>query len=191
MRQYNLGPNGAITTSLNLLCSQINILIEKVEQISKEKNRVILVDTPGQIEVFTWSASGQIILGSLRSVLPTSILFVSDGVRCSEPNTFMTNMLFCCSVLLRFRVPLIVLISKADLLKERSQIEWMKDYQKLLNSLQSGNQSLRSNFSKSLCLALDKFYQTTKALYVSALTQEGLTEIDSLLPSLEKQFQEF
>ncbi len=29
------------------MCSKINILIDKVEEISKENNRVILIDTPG------------------------------------------------------------------------------------------------------------------------------------------------
>ena len=34
MKQYELGPNGAITTCLNLMCSKINILTEKIQEIS-------------------------------------------------------------------------------------------------------------------------------------------------------------
>ena len=36
-------------------------LLEQNEQ----KSKYILIDTPGQIEVFTWSASGQIITETL------------------------------------------------------------------------------------------------------------------------------
>jgi len=42
-----------------------------VEQ-NEAKTEYILIDTPGQIEVFTWSASGQIITEALvRSPLVT------------------------------------------------------------------------------------------------------------------------
>jgi hypothetical protein len=60
----------------------------------------ILVDTPGQIEAFTWSASGAIMSESLASAFPTVLCFVVDTVRCaSSPNTFMSNMLYACSML--------------------------------------------------------------------------------------------
>jgi len=57
MKTYELGPNGAIMTSLNLFASQMGKTIEEIEAKKLEK-QWILVDTPGQIEVFTWSASG-------------------------------------------------------------------------------------------------------------------------------------
>ena len=66
----------------------------------------------------------------------------------------------------------------------------MKDYQSFLDSLSENSQSMRSDFSKSLCLALDKFYDQISAIYVSSLTTEGLDEIDSFLPNLEIQFEE-
>ena len=54
----------------------------------------ILVDTPGQIESFSWSASGQIFSEALASSFPTVLAFVVDTPRCAtSPNTFMSNML--------------------------------------------------------------------------------------------------
>lgn len=53
----------------------------------------ILVDTPGQIEVFTWSASGAIITQAFAMDMPTVLLFVIDTPRCAAPQTFMSNML--------------------------------------------------------------------------------------------------
>jgi hypothetical protein len=35
-----------------------------------------MVDTPGQIEIFTWSASGAIVTESFASTFPTCVLFV-------------------------------------------------------------------------------------------------------------------
>ena len=61
MKQYNLGPNGGILTSLNLFATKIDQvlgLLEKrtaapsAEERERGKKRVskVLVDTPGQIE---------------------------------------------------------------------------------------------------------------------------------------------
>lgn len=62
--RYSLGPNGAIVTSLNLFSTKFDQIINLIEKRSKECKYAIF-DTPGQIEVFTWSASGSIITESL------------------------------------------------------------------------------------------------------------------------------
>jgi hypothetical protein len=58
--------------------------------------RFIVADTPGQIEIFTWSASGAIITEALASAFPTMVAFVVDTPRCAHPQTFMSNMLQAC-----------------------------------------------------------------------------------------------
>lgn len=55
MKQYKLGPNGAIVTSLNLFSTKF---LEVIKFIEKCPNKYCVLDTPGQIEVFTWSMSG-------------------------------------------------------------------------------------------------------------------------------------
>jgi hypothetical protein len=56
----------------------------------------VFVDTPGQIEVFTWSASGTIITDMIASRFPTVVLYVVDTERSTNPSTFMSNMLYAC-----------------------------------------------------------------------------------------------
>ena len=53
----------------------------------------IVVDTPGQIEIFTWSASGAIITEAFASSAPTMVAYIIDTPRCLHPQTFMSNML--------------------------------------------------------------------------------------------------
>src|SRR6201996_6647110 len=57
MKQYNLGPNGGILTSLNLFATKIDQVIGLLERRSKpvegsstQPPRHFLIDTPGQIE---------------------------------------------------------------------------------------------------------------------------------------------
>lgn len=135
MKDYKLGPNGAIMTCLNIFVSKIDLLVEEIKKNSSEKGRTFIIDTPGQIEVFNWSASGQIISNSLGNLLPTALLFVCDVVRCTNPNTFMSNMLFCCSVLFRTKLPVEVVFNKSDKDQERKQKKWMTDYDVFLEDL--------------------------------------------------------
>ena len=88
MKQYGLGPNGAILTSLNLFATRFDQVISLLEK-KKDNLDYIFVDTPGQIEAFTWSAGGQIIHELLASAFPTLVLYISDTPRCASPTTFM------------------------------------------------------------------------------------------------------
>lgn len=128
MQKNKLGPNGAIMTCLNLYAAQIDGLITHVNQAAMKGKRVFIVDTPGQIEAFNWSASGQIIASALASVMPTSILYVVDLVKSQNPNTFMSNMLFCCSILFRLKLPVLLAFNKCDVVKSKEQATWLTDY---------------------------------------------------------------
>jgi hypothetical protein len=59
-------------------------------------DRHIILDTPGQIEIFTWSASGAIITDTVASSFPTVVAYIIDTPRTTAPATFMSNMLYAC-----------------------------------------------------------------------------------------------
>ncbi|CAM9550293.1 unnamed protein product, partial [Chrysoparadoxa australica] len=106
MSQYSLGPNGAIMTSLNLFATKFDQVMDLLDRRADNLDYVF-VDTPGQIEAFTWSASGRIITESLASTYPTILLYVVDTPRTASPTTFMSNMLYACSIYYKTRLPLV------------------------------------------------------------------------------------
>lgn len=83
----------------------------------------VLVDTPGQIEIFTWSASGAIITEAFASTFPTVIAYVVDTPRSSNPVTFMSNMLYACSILYKTRLPVVLVFNKTDVAKHEFALE--------------------------------------------------------------------
>lgn len=102
MSQYKLGPNGGIMTSLNLFTTKFGQVLEACEEDEAAVDaKFLLIDTPGQIEIFTWSASGAIITQSFCNEYPTVFLYVIDCARVTSPTTFMSNMLYACSILYR------------------------------------------------------------------------------------------
>ncbi|KAJ4835411.1 GPN-loop GTPase qqt2 [Turnera subulata] len=122
MKQFNLGPNGGILTSLNLFATKFDEVISVIERRADQLDYV-LVDTPGQIEIFTWSASGAIITEAFASTFPTVVAYVVDTPRSSSPVTFMSNMLYACSILYKTRLPLVLTFNKTDVAQHQFALE--------------------------------------------------------------------
>nr|SVE88667.1 EOG090X072H [Daphnia sinensis]SVE89292.1 EOG090X072H [Daphnia sinensis]SVE89911.1 EOG090X072H [Daphnia sinensis]SVE90540.1 EOG090X072H [Daphnia sinensis]SVE91168.1 EOG090X072H [Daphnia sinensis] len=174
MKQYSLGPNGGIVTSLNLFATKFDQVIKLVEKRSANTDLAIF-DTPGQIEVFTWSASGTIITETLAALFPTVVVYVIDIVRSVSPITFMSNMLYACSILYKLKLPFIVVMNKIDVVKHNYALEWMTDFDAFELAL-SSDSSYNANLSRSLSLTLDEFYKDLTTVGFSAVTGEGFDE---------------
>lgn len=158
MGQYGLGPNGGILTSLNLFATRFDQVIDIIERRADSLD-YIFVDTPGQIEAFTWSAGGQIIMELFASAFPTALLYVTDTPRCSSPTTFMSNMLYCCSILYKSRLPMVCVFNKVDVLGCAFAEEWMQDFESYLNALEGQKEEYMSSMNRSLALVMDEFYK--------------------------------
>ncbi|KIY67748.1 hypothetical protein CYLTODRAFT_422268 [Cylindrobasidium torrendii FP15055 ss-10] len=183
MKQYNLGPNGAILTALNLFTTKFDQVLGLVEKRAETVDYVI-VDTPGQIEIFTWSASGAIITDAIASSIPTVIAYVIDTPRTTAPATFMSNMLYACSILYKTKLPFILVFNKTDVQPHDFAIEWMKDFEAFQEALATNNGTMDGDgestymhsLMHSMSMVLDEFYQNLTAVGVSSMTGDGVKE---------------
>ena len=208
MKQYNLGPNGGILTSLNLFATKIDQILGLMEKRAKpapessiQPPKHFLVDTPGQIEVFVWSASGSILLESFASSFPTVIAYIIDTPRTTSTSTFMSNMLYACSILYKTKLPMILVFNKTDVQDADFAREWMTDFEKFQDALHEeedkgvfggeghgGGSGYMSSLLNSMSLMLEEFYNHLDMVAVSSMTGDG---IDQFFEAVKKKRQEF
>ncbi|CAI7672828.1 unnamed protein product [Penicillium discolor] len=214
MKQYNLGPNGGILTSLNLFATkvdQIISLLEKRTAPNPENPSVkpiehILVDTPGQIEVFVWSASGSILLETMATSFPTVIAYVIDTPRASSTSTFMSNMLYACSILYKTKLPMILVFNKTDVKDAEFAKEWMTDFDAFQQALRQEEDSgafgaeggaggfgsgsgYMGSLLNSMSLMLEEFYRHLSVVGVSSMTGDGVEEFFEAVETKRQEFE--
>ncbi|KAF7951036.1 uncharacterized protein EAE97_002588 [Botrytis byssoidea] len=215
MKSYNLGPNGGILTSLNLFATKIDQILTVLEKRTipdPEKPdatpiKHILVDTPGQIEVFVWSASGSILLDSLASTFPTVIAYIIDTPRTSSTSTFMSNMLYACSILYKTKLPMILVFNKTDVKDAEFAKEWMTDFESFQAALREeeeagsfggleggagglgGGSGYMGSLLNSMSLMLEEFYSHLSVVGVSSMTGAGIDEFFEAVSEKAKEFE--
>jgi len=190
MKQYGLGPNGAILTSLNLFATRFDQVIGILERRSDDVD-YIFIDTPGQIEVFTWSAGGQIIHELLASSFPTVVMYVSDTPRCASPTTFMSNMLYSCSILYKSKLPMVCAFNKTDVVGCAFATEWMNDFEAFNDALEADRkEEYMTSFNRSLSLVMDEFYKNIRRCGISAVSGEGFSGLFAALDQAGEDFYE-
>ena len=187
MSSNNLGPNGAILTSLNLFSTNIDKVVTLLE--NKTDIDFVVMDTPGQLEVFSWSASGKLITDSFSLIFPSILIYIVDIPRCNNPNTFSSNMLYALSIMYKMKLPLLLAFNKLDIAKDNKVLEWMQDFESLQEALKKKDDYI-STFSSSLSLLLAEFYKTIKYVSVSSKTGEGFDELLNKCEEIRKKYEE-
>ncbi|KFH40718.1 GTPase-like protein [Hapsidospora chrysogenum ATCC 11550] len=228
MKQYNLGPNGGILTSLNLFATKVDQIVNLLEKRArptpaaaepqkpddssssttstdgKKAIDSILVDTPGQIEVFVWSASGTILLESLASSFPTVIAYIIDTPRTASTSTFMSNMLYACSILYKTKLPMILVFNKTDVKDAAFAKEWMTDFEAFQAALRRdeegggedggggapshGGSGYMGSLLNSMSLMLEEFYSHLSVVGVSSRLGTGMEEFFDAVEEKRKEF---
>ncbi|KAJ2844831.1 GPN-loop GTPase 1 [Coemansia erecta] len=200
MSEYNLGPNGGILTSLNLFTTKLDQVMSIVEKRASS-TKYFLFDTPGQIEIFTWSASGAIITNTLAATYPTVVVYVVDTPRTASPATFMSNMMYACSILYKTQLPFLVAFNKTDVVSHEFAVNWMEDFEAFQQALMRQEEGFMNSLMNSMSLVLDEFYSHLRVVGVSAMTGKGMDELfakideavteyyDEFRPNMEKQLE--
>ncbi len=123
MAEYSLGPNGAQIVAADLMAVNIHKMMEVV---SSYKTDYVLIDTPGQLELFAFRESSEITVRAFGRQ-DSMLVYLSDPSLCRTPNGFISAMTLGALVQFRLQLPMLNLLSKCDTLNdddEQRMLDW-------------------------------------------------------------------
>ena len=179
MEKYGLGPNGALILAADLIADEIENVAKDIEAANAD---LVIVDTPGQMELFAFRASGPYIVNELTKE-PKALVYLFDAVFSVNPLNYVSNMFLSAAVYNRFFQPQVYLLSKCDLLpkKEISKIaDWSADPKALENSIEQLEDPKRL-FSRNMVKAISQLGLRFMLIPVSAKTNQGLSNFNTCL----------
>ena len=119
MRRFGLGPNGGLIASIDIAVKFSRRLKREIIENGPE---ILVVDTPGQLELFVFRHAGILLLQEAILDVPDNkalALFLFDPILCSDASSMLSLLLLAASVSLRIYIPMIGVLTKTDLLPDR------------------------------------------------------------------------
>ena len=178
MGEYNLGPNGAQIVAADLMALNIKKITDLLDGVRTE---YVLVDTPGQLELFAFRESSNVIVEAFGKE-KSMVVYLSDPMLCKTSNGFVSNMVLSSLVEFRLQLPVINILTKADLMKDEDRdrmISWFENSDSLYDDLLDNDANPQTVVGMELFKAVESVGIFGQIRAVSAVENTGLEEIYS------------
>ena len=113
MKKEGLGPNGALVVAVDSLINYVSDIRKRIEGLEAD---YVIIDTPGQLELFAYRIGGPLVLDSLVIDNPVATVFLADAIFMDNPASMISIFTLASSVAVRLKKPQVNVISRADLL---------------------------------------------------------------------------
>jgi len=180
MEHYELGPNGALIMAADLIAEETERLGEEIATFNPD---IALIDTPGQMELFAFRASGPYIANELTKE-PKVLIYLFDSVFSSNPLNYVSNVFLSAAVYNRFFTPQVHVLSKSDLLPPEDMnriIDWSANPTTLEAAIEEKLTGTGRLLSRDVIHAVYRLGLKFLLIPVSAKTNEGFVNLNATL----------
>jgi hypothetical protein len=185
METYGLGPNGAQIACADMVALNTDDLKKSIEAF---KTDYVLMDTPGQLELFVFREAGKYIIKFLnpeRSI----VAYLLDYALAKTASGLVSQLLLSMSTNFRLNRPQVNILSKADMLTEEEQRQleqWSNDPDLLYTSMQDEEASVYREMSEGILGLIQNFKSHTELIPTGKENYQG---IEDLYTAIQLQFE--
>jgi hypothetical protein len=176
MEEYNLGPNGAQIAAADILAMRIGEIREILDAF---RSPYILIDTPGQLELFAFRKASRLVVESLTGER-SALAFLLDPTLAKVPSGYISQLMLAATVQFRFSLPMMNVLSKTDILSE-SELEaitgWAEDSYRLQSAAAEELGGASNQFNIELFRALETVGSFRNFIRASATELSGIEDI--------------
>lgn len=176
MREERLGPNGALIRAMEILSENSEKIVKSIEALKKD---YIMVDTPGQLDMFVFHDFGEKILSNIDITKSVGIFLWDPKALISELNA---ADLFLLTLVVRFRLqmPIVPVVSKIDTVAVSGGVTFHDSLWKIVEKMEKQPGTLLELLHKVYNVLIE-FSIPTRIVKVSSVTQEGFSELFSII----------
>ena len=178
MLDYKLGPNGALIMASDLLADHLEEIREEVEDANPD---ILLVDTPGQIELFAFREGGRFMANELTGE-KRAVIYLMDAPFVRFPLNFVSSIYLAAAIASRIMQPQIYALSKTDLVTDQDVdtiIEWATEREAFAESLRNVEEQNLSMISMNLATAVFESGLLSEPIPVSSKDNSGMVELNA------------
>ena len=162
------------------------LIASKIEQIENQVNKVnpdyLIIDTPGQIELFAYRTSGPFFVHNLNADEKLN-LFLHDGTMVTSPSNFISVALLAASIKLRLGLPTVNLLTKTDLIADKLDqiLNWSSNPMQLEESVGKDLDGETYSLTKDIIRSLNLGDFVDELIPISNVTEEGMVNLESAI----------
>lgn len=176
MEEYGLGPNGAQIVAADLTALKAGEIREHTAELSSD---YFLIDTPGQMELFTFRNCSNVIIKALNEE-GSAIVFLYDPMLSATPSSFVSQIMLGATTQFRFNIPTINVLSKMDMLdgeKLETITEWSRNPDALYDAIIAETPSMEGQLNIELFQALENLGTYKELIPISSEELSGLEDL--------------
>jgi GPN-loop GTPase len=185
MDANKLGPNGAQIACADMIALNTE---DVKESINSFKADYILLDTPGQLELFVFREAGKYTVKFL-SPEKSVICYLLDPLLAKSASGFVAQLLLAITTNLRLNQPQINILSKADLLTKKTHAliqRWSHNAEEIYEALYNEEPTLHREMSEHLLQLITDLGGYTKLI---ATSNKNFFGIEDLYTTIQLQFE--
>lgn len=176
MEEHGLGPNGAQIAAADMIALQLPDLMEEIQSYRAD---MVLIDTPGQVELFVFRLSGKLLV---ESIAPehSALIYCLDPYLARTATGFTSQMMLAATTQFRFNQPLVHALTKRDLIDDDSlQIiqDWGNDPVALENDVLAEEPSMSREMSAHVTRLLETLGLQNLLIPVTATDDTGMDDL--------------
>lgn len=180
-KELGLGPNGALVRSMEMLSESIELVSRAIGSADAD---FILIDTPGQMEVFIFrDVAYRLSQGLGRYSREFVAVFVIDGEVVKRYEDYAFVAIMSVAIQARLGVDVVPVINKIDLVKDLSIVgDVVSDVEEVVERLRGGG-----TYGEMLAKIMDAIWlyaKATRVPRVSAKNMLGLEELHRVIHEL-------
>ena len=188
MREYGLGPNGSLIMASDMISTRLEEIQEQVDKLNPD---YVIVDSPGQIELFVFRTSGPYFVSNFQAENKVN-LFTFDSILSTSPINFVVISLIATSVRLRLGISQIDVMTKRDLIIDKLHdiLSWSNSKTAIEQSLSKEKDTQYSVLAQELLRGISRCNMFFNPILISNLTMAGMTNLSASLSRILAQGEE-